>query len=90
MPIGSAAKEPCLERSVSIEDVAIRVVDEHKHLGVVLSSDLRWCNHLHSVTMKAKQCAGLFRHVCPQLPPAVTKALYLSYVRPVMEYSSPL
>ena len=55
MPIGSVAKELCLERSVSIEDVAIRIVDEHKHLGVILSSDLRWCNHLHSVTMKAKQ-----------------------------------
>ena len=59
MPIGSAAKEPCLERSASVEDVAIHVVDEHKHLDVVLSSDLRWCNHLHSVTMKAKQQAGL-------------------------------
>ena len=90
MPIGSAAKEPCLERSVIIEDVAIRVVDGHKHLGVVLYSDLRWCNQVHSVTMKAKQCAGLLRHVCPQLSPAVAKPLYLSYVRPVMEYSSPL
>ena len=54
MPIGSAAKDPCHERPVSIEDVAIRVVDEHKQLGFVLSSDLR-CNYLHSVIMKAKQ-----------------------------------
>ena len=35
MPIVSAAKDLCLESPVSNEGVTIRVVDDHKHLGIV-------------------------------------------------------
>ena len=91
MALGTAAIDYCRNAvSVSIEGENIDLLEKHKHLGIIFSSDLRWNDHFLSVLAKAKQRAGLLRHVCPILSPSTAQTLYAFYVRPMMEYASAL
>ena len=74
--------------SLSIEGVKIDLVKCHKHLGITISSTLEWHTHISDVIRVGKQRAGLLRWMCRDLPQAVAVKLYLSYVRPVLEYGS--
>ena len=76
--------------TIFIEGKEIQQVSSHRHLGVVLSSQLRWSVHLRSVLLSASKRAGLLRWMSKDLPPDVIKKLYIYYVRPVMEYASPV
>ena len=63
-------------------------VDSYPYLGVTVSSDLRWHNHVSCISTKATRTLNFIRrniHGCS----AETKALaYTSLVRPHLEYAS--
>ena len=73
-----------------MENEVINVAVSHKHLGLTISTDLRWTAHIESISAKANRRAGLLRHMARYLPPHVTDKLYLSYVRPTLEYACPV
>ncbi len=73
-----------------IGDEKIDQVKEHKHLGVYLTSDLRWSRHVEYITRNAKKRIGLLRCMIKVLPPDICSQLYLTYARPILEYASPL
>ena len=77
----------CQQFPLSIDEENIDIVDTHKHLGVILSTDLKWKAHLESILAKARKRAGLLRHVhvSHQLPAKLTCHLYLTYVRPMIK-----
>ena len=63
-------------------------VELFKHLGVIVSSDLSWSNHITSICAKAKRILGLLyrkyhNHVEGD---DVLKTPYISLVRPHLEY----
>jgi hypothetical protein len=39
----------------SIDNVKIKPVDAHKHLGVTLSADCKWSKHINNVVVKASR-----------------------------------
>jgi len=46
----------------STDNIKIKPVDAHKHLGVTLSADGKWTKHINNVVVKApRQIAVLFR-----------------------------
>ena len=90
LPIGSCATLACSATSIQIEDTPIKVVALHKHLGITISSSLHWQDHLNDLVTKGKQRSGLLRHMIHTLPPDIIATLYLSHVRPIFEYASPL
>ena len=60
-------------------------------LGVLLSSDLSWTPHITSVCSKAKQILGLlYRRFYNHTEGATLKQLYLSLIRPHLEYACPV
>ena len=73
-----------------IENEAIDIVPCTKHLGVVLSRNLDWHDHIHEVLLKAAPRAGLLRWMSKVLLPATTAQLYLYFLRPKLEYASPV
>ena len=77
---------PCL----SIGNQVISHVIVHKHLGILLRQDLKWSNHIHEVVSKASRKAGLLRFMMHNLNDSLTIKLFLCYVRPTLEYASPL
>ena len=90
LPLGDAAVEACQSLPLIIEETPIKVVSQHKHLGVTLSSDLRWRAHIEEVLAKGKKRAGFLRHICREVNTDISCKIYLSFVRPVLEYACPV
>jgi len=66
-------------------------VECFKYLGVLLSSDLSWTPHITSVCSKARQILGLlYRRFYNYAEGDTLKQLYLSLIRPHLEYACPV
>ena len=74
----------------TLENQLVKSVPNHKHLGLVISSDLTWDEHLKGIMSRASQRIGLLKQMSRYLPPSTTAKLYLYYVRPCFEYASPV
>ena len=62
-----------------------------KYLGVWISDDLKWSKHIEQITKKATKQAGLiYRRFYPYSNSGTLKQLYLSQVRPHLEYAVPV
>ena len=79
-----------LSLATVIEDHQIEEVVRHKHLGITFTSDLKWNVHIQGVIGNAAKRAGLLRWMSHHLRGPLIAHLYLAYVRPTMEYASPL
>ena len=63
-------------------------VDKHDYLGVTISSDLRWNNHVSKITCKASRTLGLLRRTLSPCSQQVKSTAYKMLVRPQIEYAS--
>lgn len=64
-------------------------VQREKDLGVVVTRNLSWDPHIHSVTTKANKLLGLLKRTCPLLTDVkVRRTLYLSLVKSQLCYAS--
>lgn len=73
--------------AVSINGEPIRHVVNHKHLGLVFDSHLSWSAHATALVNKVSQRVGLLRRLRCRLPPLVIRSLYLTAIRPALEYT---
>ena len=75
---------------LSFKGIQLEQVDEHKHLGVIFTSDLRWTRHIDERVSKAGQQLGLLRRRGKFLSRAQKETIYCSMIRPIIEYGSML
>ena len=67
----------------------LECVSSYKYLGVHISSDLSWSQHTQHVCMKAVKMIGLlYRNYYQHLPDTMLFQLYMSLVRPHLEYAA--
>ena len=70
----------------------LQVVDSYKYLGILLSSDLSWTQHIDSICGKARKLTGLtgliYRRFYQHSNPESLFQMYISLVRPHLEYAS--
>ena len=63
-------------------------VDCYKYLGLLLMTNLSWSAHITSICSKAKKVLGLiYRRFYGSADQSTLKQLYLSLVRPHLEYA---
>ena len=62
-------------------------VDDTSYLGVQISKNLKWNQHIHSITSKANRILGLLRRNLRDTPKEVKECAYHTLVRPKLEYS---
>lgn len=74
----------------TINGIPIEIVSEHRHLGVYLTENFSWVRHIQHLLTVSSQRAGLLRLMCHHFPPQATARLYVFYVRPTLEYGSPV
>ena len=69
--------------------VVLDTVLQEKYLGVLLSHDMSWSNHIHTIAMKAHQKLG-FLHCNLKGSPLDCKKLaaYVALVHSALEYAS--
>ena len=72
-----------------LSDQLIEQVNSYKYLGVLLTSDLRWNSHIDKICMRSKRLLGtLYRKFYRLTSGALLCQLYISLVRPILEYAS--
>ena len=66
----------------------IPITMSHKHLGVTLSSDAKWNNHIENIILNVSKHLGILRKLKYRLSRQNLEQLYLVYIRPICEYAS--
>jgi hypothetical protein len=66
----------------------IEIVKSHKHLGVVLQKDGKWTEHIEYVVNRTSRRLDILRSNKYILDKKSLEKLYMSYIRPILEYSS--
>ena len=63
---------------------------EAKYLGVQITADLRWDAHITDICNKANKTLGFLRRNVKTTSERLKNAAYKAFVRPVLEYASPV
>ena len=72
-----------------VNNTVLRMAKQFKYLGVTLSSDASWTPHINTICLKTRKLVGmLFRKFYCHTDSHSLLMLYLSTVRPHMEYAS--
>ena len=70
-----------------MNNVHIKEVTHHKHLGLFLSRDGTWHEHIDYITSKAWQRLNIMRKLKFLLNRESLQIIYTSFIRPILEYS---
>ena len=73
---------------IGSEDV--KLVNDVKYLGVQVDHELKWTNHLTTVTKTISRGIGILRYAEQYLPPATIETMYRSLVEPYFRYCCPV
>ena len=65
-------------------------VHTHKHLGVSLSDDLKWEDHVNDTVIKAGKRADILSRLMYTLDRQTLEIMYKSFIRPILEYGDVL
>ena len=74
--------------AINLNGTQLRNVKEQRHLGLILSSDLRWTEHTNRVLSKAARLLHTLRKLRNSLSRQALLFYYCLYIRPVIEYAS--
>ena len=69
-----------------MDDVIIKEVETHKHLGLTRSEDGNWNEHVKNIMIKVSFRLSVFRRVKFKLNRSHLQTIYISFIRPLMEY----
>ena len=72
--------------SYYIHDSLLQQCKSAKYLGVTISDDFKWSQHIAIITKRANQQLGFVRRNTRHLPRSFREAAYKSLVRPHLEY----
>ena len=77
-----------INTNYQIHGHTLEVVDSSKYLGVTISQDLTWRNHIDNTVNKANKTLGFVRRNLSDCSAPVKSAAYTTIARPRLEYSS--
>ena len=63
-------------------------VPQHKHLGLVLKSDLKWNEHIKEIVSKASKQLNIMKNLQYRLDRETLEVIYTSFIRPLLEYGN--
>lgn len=69
------------------DDCTLEYVSQHKHLGVLLSSNLSWSNHIDIIVKKVYKKLGLLKKLKFTVSRDILAQMYVSFIRPQLEYA---
>jgi hypothetical protein len=68
-------------------NVPVTFVENHKHLGVTLSSDGKWHEHVNNILKSSSKILGIMRSLKYKLSRKSLNQLYITHLRPILEYA---
>jgi hypothetical protein len=82
----SKKKLPIIHPDLTFQNQTIDRVKSHKHLGLVLSSDLTWTEHINLISAKATRLLNYMTPLKMKLDRLTLQRAYFSFIRPIIEY----
>ena len=70
-----------------IENTRIYPVKCHKHLGITLSADWKWSNHINTIIAKTSKQVAVLRKLKFKVSRNFFETMYLTCIRPLLEYT---
>ena len=70
-----------------MNDTIIAETTSHKHLGLTFSSTCTWNEHVNNISLKAWTRVNLLRALKFRVSRKSLEKLYISFIRPLLEYS---
>ena len=67
---------------------SVKEVNQHKHPGLIFSSDATWNNQINTVSVKTCKRIGYLRRLRVTLPVFSAKENHTTFIRPLLEYRS--
>ena len=70
---------------------ALERVSSYKYLGIIISADLTWANHIKGIATKTRKQIGLlYRRFYKHAQQDTLRAIYVALIRPHLEYGVPV
>jgi hypothetical protein len=76
-----------MKPTLQLEGTDIKEVESHKHLGITLQSNGKWSAQIRETKSKAQKRVDILRGYMYKLDRDSLEKLYLTYIRPILEYS---
>jgi hypothetical protein len=70
-----------------MNDQDLHVVNSHKHLGVIISDNGQWNDHIDYIVKKTYNRLNIMRKSRTFLDRYSLEKIYISFIRPLMEYA---
>ncbi len=74
--------------NLNFQNTPITFVDDHKHLGLTLSSNGKWHTHIQHIINSTARVLGIMRNLKFKISRQSLNQIYISYMRPILEYAS--
>ena len=71
---------------IFFNNIPVKKVTEHKHLGITLDSKLSFSAHIKAAIAKTRKGIGLLKYLSKYLPRHTLNELFKLYVRPHLDY----
>ena len=75
---------------IVFQNLVIDNVKTHKHLGVFISSDLKWSQHIDYLCLSASKKLNALKRLKFTLDRKSLEIIYFSFIRPSLEYANVL
>ena len=72
--------------NIAINGCPIKRVTEFRYLGIIFDECVTWKSHVESILSKAGKRAGMLGRIRIDLTPYCANIVYVSFVRPILEY----
>ena len=67
-------------------NIQVKQVNEHKHLGLILDLKLTFANHINEKLSKARKGIGVIKYLSSYVPVKTLDQIYKMYVRPHLDF----
>jgi hypothetical protein len=68
----------------STDNIKIKPVDAHKHLGVTLSADGKWSKHINNVVVIVSRQIAVLRKMKFKVSRNFLENIYMTFIRPLL------
>ena len=85
-PLFSPKKIKATHPPLYFNDIEVKRVSEHKHLGLTLDTKLTFVEHINEKISIARKWIGIMRHLSPYLPLKSLDQIYKMHIRPHLDY----
>ena len=79
-----------IEFNYTLHQQTLEQIQSVKYLGLTITDDLDWDQHISEITCKATKTLGFLRHNLALAPRHTKEVAYKTLVRPQLEYAAPI